>query len=49
MKNLIAICLFLFSHNSFADLKLNPWSDKIFIQIEKEYGNTQKELVSDLC
>ena len=38
MKNLIAICLFLFSHNSFADLKLNPWSDKIFIQIEKEYG-----------
>ncbi len=49
MKNPIAICLFLFSHNSFANLKQNPWSDEIFIQIEKEYRNIRKELISDLC
>ena len=40
MKNLkiIAIILLLFSPNIFADLKLNPWSEKVFDQIEKDYG-----------
>lgn len=40
MKNLkfITIFVLLFSQNSFADSKLNPWSDKVFIQIEKEFG-----------
>ncbi len=40
MKNIKSLTLFLFllSSNSFADLKLNPWSEAVFDNINKEYG-----------
>ena len=50
MKKLkfIAIFLLLFCPNSFADLKLNPWSEKVFDQIEKEFGGAASKRMRNI-
>ena len=50
MKSLkfIAIFLILLSQNSFADLKLTPWSEKVFDQIEKEFGGAASKRMRNI-
>ena len=44
----IVIILLVFSSNVLADLKLNPWSDKVFIQIDKDYGEAASERMRNI-